>query len=298
MGMIITGTLLKTLNTSFSALFSGGMGQVQGQLEAIATKTPSSTKTNEYAWLGELPGMREWVGDRVAQQLKGHGYAIENKDFELTVEVKRTDIEDDNIGGYSMRFTAMGRSVAAHPEQLVWGALANGHQQLCYDGQYFFDTDHPVLDATGTVQSVSNSLAGAGTPWFLIDDSQVVKPLIYQERKAPVFVTMDDPTNPEVFKRNMFTYGADYRGNVGYGFWQFAVRSQATLDAAGYEAARVAMANFTGDHGRKIGVKPALLVVPRSLEGAALEILNNERNAAGGTNKWRGTARLLVCDWL
>lgn len=133
MGMIITGTLLKTLNTSFSALFSGGMGQVEGQLSAIATKTPSSTKTNEYGWLGELPDMREWIGDRVAQQLKGHGYAIENKDFELTVEVKKTDIEDDNIGGYSMRFdqTGMGEKVVEdliikHGASRVVGELLTG----------------------------------------------------------------------------------------------------------------------------------------------------------------------------
>lgn len=296
--MIITGSALKTLGTSFSALFSGGLGQVAGQLDAIATPVPSTTKTNEYSWLGELPDMREWVGDRQVQQLKGHGYSVENKDFELTVEVKKTDIEDDNIGAYSMRFTAMGRAAAAHPEKLVWGALANGHSSLCYDGQNFFDTDHPVLGANGVPQSVSNSLAGGGTPWFLIDDSQVVKPIIYQERKKPQFVAMDDPANPEVFKRNVFTYGVDYRGNVGYGFWQFAVRSAATLDADGYEAARVAMANFTGDYGRKIGAKPTLLIVPRSLEGAALEILNAERNAAGATNVWKGTAKLLVCDWL
>lgn len=296
--MIYNGTTLKTLNTSFNALFSGGLGQVQGQKDAIATQVPSSTKTNEYSWLGELPGMREWLGDRQIQQLKGHGYAIENKDFELTVEVKRTDIEDDNIGGYNLRFQAMGRSVAAHPEQLVWGALANGHQSRCYDGQYFFDTDHPVIDANGAVQSVSNSLAGAGAPWFLIDDAQVVKPIIYQERKAPVFVMMDDPANPEVFKRNMLTYGADYRGNVGYGFWQFAVRSQATLDGDGYDAARVALASFTGDHGRKIGARGRLLVVPASLERKALKLINSETNAAGETNEFRGTAKVVVADWL
>lgn len=298
MTIIVTGTVLRTVGIAFNTLFSGGLGQIAGQREAVASTVPSTTKTNEYGWLGELPDMREWVGDRQKQQLKAHGYSVENKDFELTIEVKKTDIEDDNIGAYSLRFTAMGRSAAAHPEKLVWGALANGHQNVCYDGQYFFDTDHPVLDATGTVQSVSNSLAGAGPAWYLIDDTQVVKPIIYQERKPVQFVAMDNPDNPEVFNRNMFAYGADYRGNVGYGFWQFAVRSQAALDAAGYKAARTAMAGFTGDYGRKIGAKPALLIVPRVLEEEALELLNAERNAAGATNVWKGTARLLVCDWL
>lgn len=295
---IITGTVLKTLGTSFNALFSGGLGQVGSQRDAIATTVPSSTKTNEYSWLGELPGMREWIGDRQVQQLKGHGYSIDNKDFEHTIEVKRTDIEDDNIGQYNMMFTAQGRAAGAHPEQLVWGALANGHQSLCYDGQNFFDTDHPVLAADGSTTTVSNSLAGGGTPWFLIDDAQAVKPIIFQERQKMRFVAQDNPENPEVFNRNVFKYGVDYRANVGYGFWQFAVRSAATLDADGYEAARTALANITGDYGRKIGVRGRLLVVPQSLERAGLKLLDNQMNAAGATNEWYGTAKLLVCDWL
>ncbi len=53
-----------------------------------------------------------------------------------------------------------------------------------------------------------------------------------------------------------------------------------------------------GDHGQPLRIKPNLLVVPRSLEGAALELLNAERNAAGATNVWKGTATLFVCDWL
>lgn len=298
--MIITGATLRTLGTSFNALFSGGLGQVQSQHAAIAETVPSTTKTNEYSWLGELPGMREWLGDRQANQLKGHGYSIDNKDFEHTIEVKRTDIEDDNIGQYSMMFTAQGRAAGAHPDQLVFGALANGHTSLCYDGQYFFDTDHPVLDAAGAVQSVSNSLTpgGPSAPWFLIDDSQPIKPIIFQERQKMRFVPQDNPENPEVFNRNVFKYGVDYRANVGYGFWQFAVRSKATLDAAGYEAARIALANMTGDYGRKIGARGKLLVVPSSLEGAGVRLLNNQMNAAGATNEWAGTAKLLVADWL
>lgn len=296
--MNITGPALKTLGTSFNALYSGGVGQVKGQRDAIATTVPSSTKTNEYSWLGELPGMREWLGDRHALQLKGHGYSIDNKDFEHTVEVKRTDIEDDNIGQYSMMFSAQGKAAAAHPEQLVWGALAAGHTSPCYDGQFFFDTDHPVLDAAGVAQSVSNSLAGAAAPWFLIDDSQAVKPIIFQERQAMRWVAQDNPENPEVFNRNVFKYGVDYRANVGYGFWQFAVRSQAVPDANSYEAARLALANMTGDYGRKIGARGKLVVCPPSHERAFLKLLNNEYAAGGETNEWRGTAKLLVADWL
>ena len=54
------------------------------------------------------------------------------------------------------------------------------------------------------------------------------------------------------------------------------------------------MMSMRGHRGRKLNLKPKLLVVPPSLEGAAREILLNERDANGATNKWRNTAELHV----
>ena len=88
------------------------------------------------------------------------------------------------------------------------------------------------------------------------------------------------------------------RGNVGFGFWQFAWGSKQTLNATNYEAARAALMGMKGDHGRPLGINPRLLVVPPSLEGAAMEILNAERDASGATNVWKGTAELMVVPWL
>ena len=53
-----------------------------------------------------------------------------------------------------------------------------------------------------------------------------------------------------------------------------------------------------GDHGRPLGVNPRLLVVGPSNEKEGLELINAERNAAGATNVYRGTAELLVVPWL
>lgn len=93
-------------------------------------------------------------------------------------------------------------------------------------------------------------------------------------------------------------YGVHIRANVGFGFWQVAWGSKQTLDAAHYATARAAIAGMKGDHGRPLGLVPDLLVYPPALEGNALEILNAERDAAGATNVWRGTARPLMTPWL
>lgn len=296
--MKITGATLQTLFTAFNASFQGGLDQVETQYGAIATTVTSTTRANEYGWLGKFPKMREWLGERVINKAMAHAYAITNRDFELTISVDRNDIEDDNIGIYAPLFREMGMSTAAHPDELVFELWQAAFDTPCYDGQNFFDTDHPVLDEDGATVSVSNMQAGAGPAWYLVDDTRALKPVIFQQRKTAQMVAKDKPTDDNVFDRKEFVYGVDTRDNVGFGFWQFAFGSKAALDGDNYGAARAAMRNMKGDFGRKLGIRPKLLIVPPSLEKDGLEILNAERNAAGATNVWQNTARLMVADWL
>ncbi|PKP85825.1 MAG: hypothetical protein CVT80_00325 [Alphaproteobacteria bacterium HGW-Alphaproteobacteria-2] len=296
--MIINSANLDAIRVGFSTAFRRGLGQAQSQFGRIATTVPSTTKENKYGWLGKMPNMSEWIGPRAVHGLTEHDYAIRNKSFELTIGVDRDDIEDDNLGVYEPLFVEMGESVAAHPDQLVFNALKNGFTQPAYDGQNFFDADHPVLDENGEPTTVANTDGGAGTPWFLLSVNRSIRPIIYQLRKAPEFVAKDRPTDSNVFDQKQFLFGSDGRWNVGYGFWQMAWGSKQALSQTTYKLARESLMGMKGDHGRPLGIVPNLLVVPPSLEGQALELLNTERNAAGATNVYRNTAELLVSPWL
>jgi phage major head subunit gpT-like protein len=297
--VIINSANLRTLYTGFSTAYQGAFAAAPRLYERVATTVPSTTAQNEYGWLGSFPKVREWIGPRVVHGLGLHDYSIKNKRWELTIGVDRDDLEDDNLGIYTPMFSDMGRETATFPDEQIWPLLKNGFSQTCYDGQYFFDTDHPVGGVDGVpVASVSNSGGGAGAPWFLLDVSRPLKPLIFQQRRAFEFRRMDAATDEVVFERNEYRYGVDGRCNVGYGFWQMAYGSKQTLNAANYAGARTAMMGFKSDSGKPLALAPRLLVVPPSLEGAGLEILNAERDAAGATNVWRGTAELLVVPWL
>ncbi|WPY94681.1 Mu-like prophage major head subunit gpT family protein [Limimaricola variabilis] len=296
--MIISQTSLAALRVGFSAAFRAGLDVAASDYKKIAFTVPSSTKETTYGWLGKLPRLREWVGPRVIQNIAEHSYTIVNKDFEETIGVDRNDIEDDNLGIYTPLMQTLGEAVGALPDELVFGALKNGFTTECYDGQNFFDTDHPVIQEDGSIGTVSNTGGGAGAPWFLLCTGAPLKPIIYQERRPFDFVSKDKATDDNVFNNRQYLYGTDGRCNVGYGFWQMAYGSRQVLDADSYAAARAAVRGMKGDHGRPLGLKPNLLVVPTALEAKALEILNAERNAAGATNVWKGTAELLVTSWL
>ncbi|MEY9717862.1 phage major head subunit gpT-like protein [Sinorhizobium fredii] len=297
--MEINTQTLRSAYIGFNAAFQAGLASATSMYGQIASTVPSSTKTQEYGWLGKFPGFREWVGDRVVNGLAKHGYALTNKSYENTIGVDRDDFEDDNLGIYTPMFSDFGATAASFPDTLVWGLLKNGFATKCYDGQYFFDTDHPVLDENGNVTSVANTDGGAGAPWFLLDVSRPLKPLIYQERKKfNKLIRMDKEDDANVFSKKEFQYGIDGRCAVGFGFWQMAWGSKQTLDAARYATARAALTSMKGDYGRVLAINPKLLVVPPSLEGAARKIVGNSLADGGGTNEWYNTAEVLVVPWL
>lgn len=302
--MIITPALLTALMTSFKKEYQAGQTMAQPQWDKLATRVGSSSRSNTYGWLGQFPTFREWVGDRVINDMKAHGYEITNKLFESTVGVARTDIEDDNIGAYAMLFNEMGRAAGIHPDELVFTLLAAGGSTLCYDGQNFFDDEHPVypnVDGTGSATLVSNQDIPAtdpGAAWYLLDVSRAIKPIIYQERMPADLQQMTNKDDEQVFTADEYRYGVRARSNVGFGFWQMAYKSQQPLNAANYKAARQAMMSSKADGGRPLGIRPTLLVVPPNLEGSAFEVLKAERDAAGATNVYQNTAELLVTPWL
>ena len=297
--MLLNTTSLRALYTGFSTAFQGGFDGVTPQYAEVAMTVNSTTAENQYGWIGQVPNVREWIGDRHVQNLDLHDYAIRNRSFEQTVGVFREHIEDDNLGIYSPLFQELGRAVAVFPDQLVWPLLKAGFSTLCYDKQFFFDTDHPVLDETGATISVSNSGGGSGAAWYLADTTRAIKPIIWQSRKPfNNLIRKDREDDDNVFNSRTFVYGTDGRCNVGFGFWQLVYGSKQTLDATNYEAARAAMIGMKGDFGRPLGIRPNKLIVPPSLEGAGRRLLQSQLVNGGESNPWAGTAELVVVPWL
>jgi len=296
--VIINQTNLAVLFTGYSAAFKGGLESAPKHWDEVALQVPSSTDENIYPWLSQLPGVREWIGSRVIKNLGANSFRLKNKDFEATFSVPRNAIEDDSYGAYGPIVREIGLTAGDHPNELAFSLLAAGFTTLCYDGQFFFDTDHPVGDGEAAPVSVSNMQAGAGPAWFLLDTSRALKPLIYQLRRPYQLVSKTNPDDDNVFFNKEFIYGADGRSVAGFGLWQLAFGSKATLDAANYKAARQAMMGFKGDGGRPLNINPKVLVVPPALEEAAMTLLNTEYGAGGATNVWKGTAKPIVTAWL
>ena len=291
------------VKTSFNAAFEGA----ESQYRKVSMVTQSLTREEKYGWLSQLPRLREWIGDRVIKNLSASDFSLKNRKFEDTISVPRDDLEDDTFGLFAPLVSEMGLAAAEHPDELIFQLIADGFTGLAYDGQPFFDTDHPVIDEDeSTVISVSNMQAGAENPWFLLDTSRMVKPFIFQQRQPYNITTINSQNDEHVFMMDEYLFGVRARVNAGYGLWQLAFGSKADLTHDNYRDAREAMMSMKGDNGRRLGLRPKTLVVGPSNESKALQIINSGSRvftvAAGDSvaldNEYAGTAELIVTSWL
>lgn len=127
-------------------IFAQAFAQYTGGVERDwASVVPSSKDTESYAWLGANPAMREFIEERVINGLSELSYSLKNKTWEATLGVDRTAIEDDQYGQIRLRVQQLAAEATTHVNRLIAETLAAGTGAtagLCYDGQYYFDTDH------------------------------------------------------------------------------------------------------------------------------------------------------------
>lgn len=295
--MKLNSDTLKALNTAVKTIFQNAFSGAKTEYQKIAMVVPSNKGSNTYPWLGNSFNLREWVGERVIQNLKEYDYTIKNKKYEGTVAIPEEAIEDDDIGLYNPLIANMGDAAAKHPDELIFGLLKAGTSTLCYDKQNFFDTDHPVLQ-DGKEVSVSNYKTGSSAAWYLLDTSRPVKPLIYQKRKEYSLIKKDGEKDDNRFWEGKVVYGTDGRGNAGFGFWQMAYCSKEDLTAANFEAAYAAMCSFKGDNGKPLGIRPTILVVPPSLRSKANSIVTADKLANGADNPNKNLVEVMDTTWL
>jgi phage major head subunit gpT-like protein len=125
----------------------------------IANPTPfaSDQESETYAWLSEVPKLREWLGGRQAVGLSESGFTIRNRKFESTIEIAVDWMRRDKTGQIRQRINELADADRAHWAELLTDLIIAAEDTVCYDGQYFFDSDHPD-PSQGTSATQSNDL--------------------------------------------------------------------------------------------------------------------------------------------
>lgn len=124
-------------------------------LDAITNLFTSDQDGEQYNWLGMAPVMQEWIGGRNAKGFRENGLRIENLHFESTIEVLVKELRRDKSGQVMLRIQEMADRANTHWISLISKLIIAGESQVCYDGQYFFDTDHSEGDSGTQSNSIS-----------------------------------------------------------------------------------------------------------------------------------------------
>jgi len=142
--MNVNGAALNAIFLNLKTVFNNTFKDVPVEYPAIAMVVPSNGAYVDYRWLANFPQMKEWIGKKHITKLAEYDYVIRNKDFAATVEVRRNDIEDDQLGIYKPQAESAAWSAKQHPDELVFEAVNNSFTAKCYDGQSMISTSHKV----------------------------------------------------------------------------------------------------------------------------------------------------------
>ncbi|MGC2424141.1 MAG: Mu-like prophage major head subunit gpT family protein [Nitrospirota bacterium] len=223
--MIINQANLSSLYRGFSAIFKDVFDNAPVLYTRVATEVPSTSREEQYNWLGRVPKMREWLGERVIQNLSAYSYTIKNRDWEATVAIDRNDVEDDTVGIYTPMVRALADASATHPDELVFDLLAGGFVNTCYDGRPFFDTAHPTGSSTQSNKSTSaltpDSYAAAraqmmsltdehGKPLNTVPDLLVVPPQLEKAALEILSADLDVNGGSNIYKQSADLVVAPY----------------------------------------------------------------------------------------
>lgn len=154
--MKITAADLDALRVTLSLVFNQAFTGTEKWWPKVAMYNPTTEKIGRMGWLANLPKMRELVGDRVMQNIAERSYDIVNKDRDLSLEIHRDQIETAIQGGYAVSMQLLAETAAKYPDQLIATLMQAGSSTLCFDQQYYFDTDHPVSLSDASLSTYSN----------------------------------------------------------------------------------------------------------------------------------------------
>jgi phage major head subunit gpT-like protein len=129
-----------------------------GWVNSLGMYIPTDQETEKHRWLGMAPVMRLWEGGRQAHKPNAYGIDVTNELYEGTIDIPVQDIQRDKTGKVMNYIDDLVRRANNHWNKLASDLIDAAESTVCYDGQFWVDTDHAE---SGSNQSNDISFAAA-----------------------------------------------------------------------------------------------------------------------------------------
>lgn len=154
----VTDTAVRAL--LIGALESGDNGWVNN----LAMPIDSNDAAEDLAWLGTPPALREFVGGRQAKELAEYHFDVRSKDYEGSLRMPKKSWIRDKTGQLQVRISQFADRVNDHPAKILSNLILNAESTACFDGQYFFDTDHVSKNSGSQSNDITATASTAAAP--------------------------------------------------------------------------------------------------------------------------------------
>lgn len=163
-------TIVKGLSLTFKETFGAfGKDADPNYLAArdFVMDVTSTSSIEEHVWIDGIPGFREWLGERVIQNMNLTAWAVKNKKYEKTLGLKVEDIEDGKIGGATVATQNMAADAALLPYDLGVSTLTTNDAWA--DGSNFY-----LANRTYGSNTIKNLFSGSSTGTLTSDNFNTV----------------------------------------------------------------------------------------------------------------------------
>src|SRR5262245_29591504 len=113
MGSLINNEKLDTAKVAFSATFNRAFEAERGKIDPawnmLAYDVTMDHPTLQLNWIGDVPAMTEWIGERKLSKLRVDNFSVTSKKFANGFVINEDDIEDDVLGLYAGKIAALAR---------------------------------------------------------------------------------------------------------------------------------------------------------------------------------------------
>lgn len=191
-------------------------------IDKICTVALESNQDSEdYAWMGMVPQLTVKAGEKKFDQMRKTKWTVDNVVYQGGIAIPKNHILYDKTSQVQIRVNELVDRAQAHWAGLIAPLIISGPSAVCYDGQFFFDTDH----AEGDSGTQDNDISADISAYPVTNHGTVTQP----SAGEMIFAIMDAVTQILGFKDDKGEY-------VNEEMTSFHVMVPHTLLTAGLQA--------------------------------------------------------------
>lgn len=153
----VLAAIQREVRSDFAGAFKGQPTTYQD----FTTEVPASEQKTWFEFVGALPRVRKWIGERQIKRASNYNYSVQSEPWEMTIQIDENELFQKSqtvlTAAAKQRVASLGAQYRKdYPSDTIIDLIEAGTTGLAYDSVAFFSN-------VSGVRTFDNLLAGTGT---------------------------------------------------------------------------------------------------------------------------------------